>query len=230
MLRPTIAAELPPAPAVERWVLEQPWPLAVALGALGVGIFMAMNRRGETRRGLAFGGAFAALGVAAVMLGTLFETTREHVAQLTDRLIDSVFAQDAEWAGHHLADGLVVASAGEIYDGFGKPELLATIRGFAAFRTEQWSRKLRGAALDGEGVARTRATIKVKARFTGSIELPSTWEFTWRRTGDERWVLVRLECLSIWGQPPTYNWERDARSIGRGGSTGGQGVLQRERI
>lgn len=208
------ATDLPAPPAFERWVFEQPIPLAAACLAAGIGISIALSRRGETRRAILAGLLFATLSATVFLTGLFTTTTRERLTELTSEFIRRVIAADADWASEHIADSLIVVSAGEGYVGFGKPQLVDTIRGFDYFRTEEWHEKPRGAAIDAEGLARTQTTVRIKAGYLQSQMIPSTWEFTWNRTNEDRWLLTRLECLTMWGQPPKINWERDARSLG----------------
>jgi hypothetical protein len=158
---------------------------------------------------------FAGLSIAVFLSGLFVTTTREVVADLTSEFLRRVIASDAEWAEPRIADRLIVASAGEIYDGFGKTELVAAIRGFSAFGAQDWSEKRRGATVDAEGLARTQSTVHIRAAYIQSQMIPSTWEFTWSRAADGGWQLTRLECLTMWGQPPRIHWERDARNLGR---------------
>lgn len=210
-----LATDLPTPPPFDRWVLEQPIPVAAICVLAGAAVFVALVRRGQTRRGLLGCTVLTIMGLGALAAGYLIETPRETLSRLTSRFVSSVFAADADWAGEHLADSLVVASAGTVYLSLGKKELVDSIRNFEMFRTREWSAKIRGASIDGESVGRTQSTIKVAAGFIGNLTLPSTWEFTWRRGPDGKWTISRLECISMWGQPPTMNWEREAIGIAR---------------
>lgn len=208
-----LVADLPPSPAFDRWVLEQPIPLAAACIVAGVAVAIALHRRGELKRGLIGGSALLMFGAAVLTIGFIVETPRERLRNLTSEFVARVFAADGDWASAHLSDSLVVASAGEVYTSLGKEQLVASIRNFAMFHTTEWSEKSRGATIDGDGIGRTQSTLKVTAGYIGNQMLPSTWEFTWRRGPGDEWRISRLECVSMWGQPPRMNWERNARNI-----------------
>lgn len=209
----SLAADLAPAPAFDRWVLEQPWPAAVVLAVAGVIVCAALVRRGEMRRGVVGGAIFALLGCAVLLAGTLIDTRREQAARKTSEFIRAFEAADAPWAERHLSESVVVASGGEIYSTLGRAQLVAMFRNAGWFGIEGTSEKRRGAAVSGPGVVRTQSTVSVRSDRTGFGISYSTWEFTWRQRGAEGWSLVRLECLSMNGQPP-IEWEGIARGLG----------------
>lgn len=221
-----LLAELPPPPAFDRWVLEQPLPLAAVCFFVAVAVVIALRRRGELKRGLIGGAILAFTGAGVLAAGMLVETPRERLSFLTAEFIRRVFAADAEWAEKTLSDPLMIASAGQVFDSMGKEQLLATIRNFEAFGTREWTQKSWGSAIDGEYSGRTQATIRVSARYLGNQTLPSTWEFTWRLGRDGEWVITRIECLTMFGQPPRMNWERDARNIANTKPGDGKGGLR----
>lgn len=206
-------ADLPPAPAFDRWVLEQPIPLAAVCFVMGVAAAIALHRRGELKRGLIGGASLALLGAAVLTAGFVVETPRERLRGLTSEFVRRVFAADGDWASAHLSDSLVVASAGDEYTSLGKEQLVASIRNFAMFGAREWSQKSRGSTIDGDGIGRTQTTLKVRAGYIGDQMLPSTWEFTWRRGPGDEWKVSRLECVTMWGQPPRFDWEQSARNI-----------------
>lgn len=209
-----LLSDLPPAPPFDRWVLEQPVPLAAACLIAAFAVMVILQRRGDTKRGLIGGGVLVLVGVAVLATGMLIQTPRERLTRLTSEFIRRVFAADAVWAEATLADALVIASGGQVYDTFGKEQLVATIHNFGAFDTREWAERPRGSAIDGEGLGRTHSTIRVSAAYMGNQTIPSTWEFTWRRPHPkDSWQVTRIECLTMFGRPPRYNWERDARMI-----------------
>jgi len=217
-----LGADLPAPPAWERWILEQPIPAAVALTAVGVVLFFILGQRGQVRQGVmaAVGGVVLGLGVLAI--GMFVTTTREHLRAQTEEWLTHVFAADAENAAPTLSEQLTAASAGRILEGFNKPMMVSIISGFDGFRVKEWDKKFRGAVIDGDGIGRTQVTLRVVGGFTNSGMMPSTWEFTWRRSGDGTWHITRLECLSLWGQTPPSNWHEQARRFTRQrGSSGG---------
>lgn len=210
-----LVSELPPPPPFDRWVLEQPLPLAVACIVAGLAVAWTLRDRGDVRRGVIGGSLLVLFGAGVLAAGFLIETPREHLQKLTSEFVKRVFAADGDWTGAHLSDSLVVASGGEEYRNLGKEQLVASIRNFAMFRTREWSEKSRGSAMDGTEIGRTESTLKVTAGYIGNQMLPSTWEFTWRRSPDDQWQISRLECISMWGSPPRMDWERAAINIAK---------------
>lgn len=221
LVQAILANELPSPPALERWFLEQPIPAVVAIALLGAVALFVLRERGQTRRGLTALAAALAVSAGLFVLATLVTTRREEVAQLTGVMIGHIERSDADAVGKMLADPLMIASAGEQVDEFTRDSFLAVVRGFKGFGVSDVTIRPRGAVLDGPSVARTRATIR--AAIAGDARpFYSTWEFTWRQSGNSPWRLARLECLTIYGKPPSLSWVRYARSVvGSGGVSRG---------
>lgn len=207
----TLAADLPASSGLQRWVLEQPEPPALALLTAGVIGFVALSRRDQRRRGALILGLGVALAAGLWLTGFLIQTDRERLTSATARLVRSVRARDRAAVDALLAPEVVVASAGQIVTGdLGRAELLDAVEGFEVFQIDEWYQKPDGAALDGPNSARTRAVIRVRSSYFDTTLIPMTWEFTWRRpptTGaDPGWRVARIELLTMWGREPPFRW------------------------
>ncbi len=220
-----LAAELPSSSGFQRWVLEQPEPLALALVAAGVAGFVALNRRSARGMGALLLGLGVTLAAGLWLVGFLIQTDRERLAEVTARLIRAVPASDAKGVDALLAPEVVVASSGQVVTRrFGRREILGAVAGFAWFKIDEWYQRPDGAALDGPNSARTRAVVRVRSSYYDSTLIPMTWEFTWRRVApptrdDAGWRLARMEMLTMWGREPTARWPDLAlRAAGWAGS------------
>lgn len=214
MLVQPILADLPP-PFFERWVLEQPIPLAVVLAAAAAVVMAALVRRGRGRAGAVAAGVLLVLAGGVLLLGYVVRTPRERLADLTVEFVQRCFASDRAGVSERVDSGLIVASAGEAFTRFAKAELVALVGNFHALRVRDWRGRGMGAAMEAPDLGRTRFTLRVRTDFLGDQPMPSTWEFTWRRSGEGEWRLIRLECLTMWGRPPTRDWETDALRFAR---------------
>ena len=218
MLLAMLASDVPSSPPLERWLLEIPWPAAAVCLSAGLLALYMCNQRGMLKRGAALLAIGAALAAGVIAAASLIVTDAERVSEQTSDIILSTFEGDAARAGALIAPQLLVASAGDELPSFGRQEFLQIVGGFRNFRATGSSHRIRGAGLDAPNVARTRAMVWFDAPATG--EIPSTWEFTWRKNTDGRWLLVRLDCQTLWGQPPRADWASRATQISLGRSPG----------
>lgn len=209
------AAELKDPPFLDRWVLEQPWPAAVALVVAGLLLFWALQQRAQAGKGLIALAICILLAAGAVVAGTLVETDRERLTRQTTQLVSAVAASDVATVDRLLSDGLVTLSAGDEVAGFGKPDVLAVVRGFDGFGLTKWTQEFAGAGMDNRTVGRTRVTVKVEEAGGQKMFLPSTWEFAWVKHNDGSWKVSRIECLTMFGRPPSASWAGEARRMAR---------------
>lgn len=219
-LTATLASEIPSPPALERWFLEQPLPAVIALVLLGAVALFVHHQRARTSRGLLFLAVSIIAAAGVFTLATVVTTRREEVSARTTSLLSSIERADAKTVGEMLDDPLVIASAGAEIDGFNRDTFLAVVAGFKTFRVQEMSFRPRGAAIQGPTVARAQTTIR--AAVAGDAQpFYSTWEFTWRLSGEKVWKLTRLECLTIYGKPPSTSWASFARQAVSSPSVGG---------
>lgn len=209
-LTSALAQQLTSGNAFERWVLESPWGVALALLAAGVVGAWTLNQRARARPAL-IALIAGALGAAAVIAtGLLVETERERVIRLTGAFVDSVAASDAQQADALLDTRLIVLTTGNEVTGFGKGEVLAIVRGFDRFGLTNVQRTHGGAEVQGRFTARSRITVRVEGGPVGA-PLGSTWELGWTKHSDGAWRIVRLEAITIAGRAPGSGWADEAR-------------------
>ncbi|MCZ6543263.1 MAG: hypothetical protein O6768_06320, partial [Planctomycetota bacterium] len=88
---------------ITRYVLENPYPLALVLLALAGGLAWTAVRS-ERRDRLRAGGALAILGVAVLLLGAVVVTSGEHARRITRALVEAAVAADVSAAMQLFAD------------------------------------------------------------------------------------------------------------------------------
>lgn len=209
-----LGADLPSPPALERWLFEQPIPVAAGFVVLGAAMLVAMQRRGRLHAGAVMAAACALLSAAVFIGAMLITTTREELTERTRRWVARAVAADADGAGADLDDHIVLASGGEVIKAATKDDLLDVVRGMHAMKLHEWSQRARGAEADGGGGGgRTQVTVKAVTEITGDAPWYSTWEFTWRRSGASDWRITRLECLTVYGRAPQMSWYDQARRL-----------------
>lgn len=191
--------DLPPPPLFERMVLVDPTPTAIALGVLGLIVFVALRRQGRDRAGGA--GLLIGLGLGALVLGVgaSVTTTHEVLDASTGELVDLVAAGDASGAGAWLGDSLTFEASSRAV-GRSREWVLTQVAALDGFVTGS-SRRSRGVEVRGESAGVGRVTVKTELAQGGTV--PSTWDVHWRRGSDGRWRVDRVECLSIFGSEPS---------------------------
>ncbi|MCZ6494503.1 MAG: hypothetical protein O6933_10545, partial [Planctomycetota bacterium] len=88
---------------ITRYMLENPYPLALVLLALACGLAWTAVRN-ERRDRLRAGGAMAILGVAVLLLGAVVVTSGEHARRITRALVEAAVAADVSDAMQLFAD------------------------------------------------------------------------------------------------------------------------------
>lgn len=191
---------LPPSPTIERWLLERPIVVGVALAAFGIAVFLVLNRRGEARNGALAGLALLALGIAATVTGVLVETPRERLIRLSNEFVDAVVAGETDAATAMLAPDLVVALGSTPLPGGGVLARQA-IESFSAsvnvtdyFVTDE-------SATVGAGA--TSGVSQFLARASSNLGPGSAWvRLNWRLDESDDWKVYLIEVLRVNGQTP----------------------------
>ncbi|MBL0926744.1 MAG: nuclear transport factor 2 family protein [Phycisphaerales bacterium] len=206
-----LLATLPDPPVFERWLFEQPIPTAIVLGAVGLFVYMALNRQGRGREAVIAGGLCLVLGIAALVTGRLVETTRERLTALSFQLVSAVGAGDSAAVAQLLDEGLTVGSGGKALPLLDRAWLIRAAEAAPSLLDDVVPYSDGAAAEDGAG--RTHMIVRARLRQLGT-PTSSLWEFRWRRTGD-RWRVVAIECLNINGREPGTLWAEAASRMAR---------------
>lgn len=191
--------DLPPPPLFERMILVDPMPTAIALGVLGIIVFVALRRQGRDRVGGVGLLVGLALGAGVLGVGASVTTTREVLSASTAELVDLVAGGDAAGAGEWLGESLTFEASSRAVSR-SRGWVLTQVEALGGFVAGN-SRRSRGVEVRGESVGVGRVTVKTDLVQGGMV--PSTWDVHWRRGSDGRWRVHRVECLSIFGSEPS---------------------------
>ncbi|MFW6060732.1 MAG: hypothetical protein ACODAQ_11165, partial [Phycisphaeraceae bacterium] len=192
-------------PLVQHLLLEQPWPTAIVLLALAVGLTVAGRRR--RRRGLRMGAWVAAVAAGAVVgLAWQVQTPREQIMAATRQLVAATAAPlDLAGLDNRLAPGMVVTG----------PD------GTAWIRRDQIDRRLtqldQRHAIVSHDIHRLEADAARPNRGRTALELRthlgqsngygpirSTWQLHWRRDdAQSAWQVHEIQCVSINRRTPS---------------------------
>jgi hypothetical protein len=209
-----VAPDLPAAPALERYLLEQPWPISLVLLALGVIVAISLNKRGQAVRGLIIGAAFVAACLVVIALARGIETMREQLTRQTLQVIGGTIDADQSFVRPLVADDLEVGTMHAEGFTLDRDRFMRVVAGFDVMGVRDWSASPRGAVIDGANTGRVDFAVRVAGRgglYAGPT--PSVWRFTWRQSADGQWRLTQLHCLSMFGQSVDANALRWANRI-----------------
>lgn len=193
-------------PLVEQWLLINPWPLVVALGAMGVALGMRARSSGRPRLNLA-AGMMLLLAVGVWGLATTVTTQREEVAAAMRGLLRATVEADAT-AIHSAVDpgATVLGPDGRSMVGAGSlaAELAEALRRHPISHHRVQDLVVRPVTADR---AQVRLDLRTTFRKTGYPNA-TLWLITWRRaeTGSP-WQVVEIQWLQWQGQrPPGAVW------------------------
>ena len=204
-------ATLPAPPFLEHWFLEAPLVPGILLVVLGAVVARVLYRQERGRAAVIAFCILTVAGIATIVVGNLVETERETLLRRTREFIRTILDSDETAARDYLAESVVVTSAGRVEDrmGLGREWMLAMVDGVVAYvQITDSTFTMRGASIDGVGLARTRFTARVQsARYPGPH--PTTWEVSWRRDADGIWRITGFNWLTYLGEPPSASWLRE---------------------
>lgn len=192
-----------PAPGpIDRWLLEQPLPLAVGLVLLGLAGLLIARGAGRGRLGVALAVAGVALGAAAVLVGRGVVTEGERLTRATHELIDAAARADTAALEGMLTEDVGLRTAGDIAGAVpttaSRRRVLDRVEAYlgSRYRLGEWSARSLSASVDGANVARTQALVSVRLE-EGGFANQSWWRIHWTRRGDGPWRAFELEPLWI---------------------------------
>lgn len=213
---PALLAQLPPPPAIERFLFEQPAALVIVLAALGAATAYALISRGKTRWGVAALIAGLLLAGGAFLTSRLVTTPREQATAAVERFLESVRTADGPAADALLEHDVEFATGDSVADALARDTLVSTIDRFDEFEIKEWASQILGAVQDGPRLVRVHASVRVASKRDLGYPWPTTWMFTLRHqpadTGPGTWRIARMNCLTIFGKPADDSWIRYAQS------------------
>lgn len=190
-------------PLMQRLLLEQPWPAAIALLAVAVGLTMAGRRRKQ--RGLRLvAWVLAILAGGIVGLAWQVQTPREHIIDRTHQLLAATEAPlDMDSLDNWLEPGAVVTG----------PDGSVWMQREQIDQRLQWIDRRR--AVDAHEIRRLEAMAdrsgygRVGLELGTSLQRASrygpirtTWQLHWRRDDNGQWRVYEIECVSLHGRDP----------------------------
>lgn len=179
--------DLPPGSPLIHWTLENPWPLAAALGVLA-----AIAWRGRPRWGVRRSTRIvaAALGMALLTVATALtiETAGERVDRLTRSLVEAAVAGDDAAVGALLADDLVLI-VGTDRTGLTRDDLLDRVPALDDLVVSNALREVDGVGLPGN---RAESVFAQTTSLSVGYPTPNAWRCRWRHETDGEWRVYEL--------------------------------------
>lgn len=186
---------------MDAWLLENPWPLAIALAIVGA----VLAWRGLTTgvRPLLFGGVAALLLAAvAVLVGRAVETPGERAAEVARALVAHAEAAETDKALALFTGDAVLNYGRRENPGVSIDDIRSALRSLEGrYRIDSNRiRRLEIRTLDGEtGEVELSCTTSLARLETG---VPTDWILRVRKRGD-RWLIDRITFETLYGKPPT---------------------------
>jgi len=186
---------LPPPPALEHMLLENPaWPV-VCLIAVAAALWTLAHRQDKAALGWAAIGA-AAAGAGVFALAHFVDTERERMAARTQALVDAVVARDVE-----TVRGMMTEDAALSVQGLRVAQHDLPARADRAMQqypvTHHRIHDLKASA-DSADRGRTQMSLR-----TLILNKPvrTGWIFAWRRGDDGAWRLTEARWLTLNDKP-----------------------------
>lgn len=186
---------LPSGPLWETYILEQPWPLAIALVVIAAVVLF--KGRGKARAIVPAVAILAAM--AAVAAGLLVTTARESIRKSTRAMVAAVVSGDSTTLDAELDESAKLFSF-QHNDGLDKWALLDEVgrrfRPGAEYAVKDWSIEALEASRDGERVGRSQVKVRAVSAAAG-VPVFSWWLLDYRMDASGRWRVIRMEPQSI---------------------------------
>lgn len=199
MLQGVEIPPLPPAPAMERLLLANPWPAVIVLILLAIAAFVILNARGRLRQGSIAAGILLVLAGLAFGIATLVQTDHENLKAQTRALVSAVVEVNRSEMENLLDEDLTMRAT-RLPANADKQQVIDTVESVLGnqYRASDHDILELQAAIFGPRVASTQVRVRVASEF-GAI--PSWWRIDWKRGDDGQWRATRIEALWIPGIP-----------------------------
>jgi len=196
MIEPPAPTPLPAPSLVDRYLLENPWPLSTILALGAIAAFVTMRHRVPVRRVAAAATAllFAAAGV--LLLAASVETPRESLRGATRALVNAAASADAARVAGLLApDATLFPSGGG--SPLGRDAILARVRDDLGgrWKLREWAVLETQAAATGDS-GRTQVKVRVTPEAFGFPNI-SWWRLAWSRDATGAWRAISIEPVSV---------------------------------
>lgn len=214
-----LANEMPAGSFIDRWVLEQPWPMALGLVGAAIAAVFVMSRRDEFRKGLVAGAGLALAGVIVLLTGLFITTTREHLYARGRAFVNAVVAGDSTAVGELLGTNVELAARGSPATDDGRALIQSVTEASDALGITNISYSPIGGVVDGPSLAQTRFVLRVSSshRPYQGYPMTMTWNAGWTRAADGTWRIKSLDLVEFSDAVPSPELFRNWRSYtGRG--------------
>lgn len=198
-------ARLADPPAGAYYLLENPWPVAIALVVAAAIGAMLFRQRGGTGRGVRLVVAGIAGAAVVLILGYAVTTERETLRDRTRRLVDAAARGSSAELGPMLMERTRVGAFAPVFGGVrGREEVVAAVRAYIEQfgPLESWEKGFVQAVVDGPNIARTQVRVWAKPRKDAQIYGAATgmwFRVEWRRVGDGPWRASTIDVMQIDG-------------------------------
>ncbi len=183
-----------------RYLLENPWPLALALAAAAVVLFKLAQDRDDRR--LLGASAGCLLGGALVWLvATLVTTAGEHGRRIVTEFVAAAVAGDGTAMRARLAPDASLHLGGLTAPGLDRSELdraLSVLEDRHRVESNTVTR-MRAAGVGGDAAVVELGCITTTRSSLGPV--PSSWSLRVERQPDGAWLIRRIAAVSVAGRP-----------------------------
>lgn len=190
---------LQPPPTFENLLLEQPWPLVLALVAAAGVLFWLGRQRSEKRMKVIAGAAIVMAGVV-LALASFVTTNREHLRARTQDLIALTAPFNAPEVRSYFDDrALLTGPGGEAW--FNITQLMEKVHSvvhhysITGHSIHELQAASKSGGDDGQSYARLRTMVAGRP-------MDTEWLITWKRGSDGVWRVVIVQWLTINNEQP----------------------------
>lgn len=190
---------LPPPPVIEHWLFERPFVVGPGAFALGLAVFLLLNKRNQAKQGLLVGGGLMALGVVALVLGMTVETSRERVIRHSRELVDALVEGDAATIDSLLSQDLVLSAGAMPIQS--KPLAMRAVETFQSqVKVTEHGVSATEAMITSQGnSAATQFRVRAVSNYGPGV---GWFRLSWRRQPDGQWRIHLIELLRLNGREP----------------------------
>lgn len=194
-------ASSPQSSFFTHYVLENPWPVGLALIAIAAILTWLGLREGlhsRTRTGLILG----VVGAVIITAGTLVTTAGEHAGRITRALVEATVNKDLVGGMALFSDDAVMSAGSPLNPGFDRVFIAERFAALAERHTIESNSitTLRSATISEDEAETRLGCLTTVAAFP--YPNASQWIIRVKRMSDGQWKITRLTCVAINDQTP----------------------------
>ena len=200
---------MPDPPTVNiftRYILENPWPIGLALLGVAAGLLWLGLREGLANR-IKLGGIFALVSAGVIATGQIVTTPAEHGRSVTRQFVDAAAEQRLNEAEALLAPDAMLGLGSPTNPGFDRNTLTSAMQQLRGRYAIDWHQiTTLNAYTREDDLAEIHMTILVQS--PGTRPIRSRWVIHINRQPDDDWLINRITCISINDREPRERWFR----------------------